>query len=492
MKIVIFNQDLRIIDNPALFYAQKQAEIDQQPILPIFIIDEGSRKIGGASRWFLHFALRQLEEDLQKQLNLKLLFFQGSCLKVISDISQHQPITEIYFNRLYEPFNVDLALQISSWAENKNIKVLQFDSYLLFDPKEIKNQSGGYFKVFTPFWKHCLKNWALVREPIENSQLFSLSNQNLLTKLQHLSDYQVLEIDNLKLLPNHPNWAISFAKIWYFDRQTILANFNKFLEEKLNKYKENRNFPAINGTSMLSPYLHFGLISVAEVINLVKKHHQQNMQNKAGTANFLSEIGWREFSHHLLYHFRDLPVENFRSQFDNFAWQNDLNLLQKWQQGKTGYPIVDAAMQELWQTGFMHGRSRMICGSFLIKDLLVDWRFGEQWFWDCLVDANLANNSASWQWVSGSGADGAPYFRIFNPILQSEKFDPEGNYIKKWLPQLRNIPAKFVHQPWQLSQEQLQKCGVELGKNYPHRIIIHQEAKERALEIYKTTVIKQS
>ena len=269
------------------------------------------------------------------------------------------------------------------------------------------------------------------------------------------------------------------------DKFICIKNFQHFLKYNLKNYNEIRNIPSKNATSKLSPYLHFGLISVNEIVDLVKKHHIKNPEDKAGTSQFLAEIVWREFSHHLLFHFPELPNQNFKKQFDNFEWENNPDLLKKWQKGQTGFPIVDAGMRELWQTGFMQNRVRMIVASFLIKDLFIDWRKGEEWFWDCLVDANLANNSASWQWVAGSGADAAPYFRIFNPVLQSERFDADGEYIKKYLPELKNLPKKFIHKPWELSAIELKKYGVELGKNYPQRIVLHEEARNKALELYK-------
>ena len=475
MKLVIFNQDLRISDNPALFFACQKATTDGQDILPIFIFDEvNKRKLGGASKWFLHFSLEGLQKNLQKILGLNLLFFKGDSLKILSKIITQNNVAEIYFNKLYEPDNRELENKIKHLAQTKNIKIFDFKSYLIFDPNEIKNQSGSYFKVFTPFWKKCLTRWELDQQPLEIPTFLS---KNLHSKM---GDLNILE-----LLPKNPNWATSFENLWDFDQEVILKNFKNFLKNNLKEYKENRDFPAHEATSKISAYLHFGLVSITEIVQLTKDHNRKNLEQKTGTAHFLSEIGWREFSHYLLYHFPTLATENFKTKFNNFPWQNNSKLLKNWQEGKTGYPIIDAAMQELWQTGFMQNRARMVVASFLIKHLLIDWKMGEKWFWDCLVDANLANNVGGWQWVAGCGADAAPYFRIFNPTIQGQKFDPKGEYVKKYLPQLKNIPSKFIHQPWKLSDLELEKYGVKLGKNYPHRIVIHEEARVVALAIYK-------
>jgi deoxyribodipyrimidine photo-lyase len=480
-KLVIFNQDLRIYDNPALFCACQKSQEDSQKIIPIFIWDEENhRPLGGASKWFLKYSLRELQKTLKEKLGLNLQIFKGDTIETLKKFCGQNKISEVYFNNLYEQNSIDLQNKIKKFSNQNNITVFNFSSYLLFEPKEIKNQQGSYFKVFTPFWKHCLKSWHLVRKPLNTADckfypVFCPSENQ----------------DNLDNFSKN-NWGKKFENIWEFDRKIILSNFQKFLKNHLRVYQENRNRPDLNQTSKLSPYLHFGLVSVAEIIDLVKKHYAKNPQDKNGVACFLNEIGWREFSHHLLYHFPNLPEKNFKKQFDNFTWVNNQAALTKWQKGQTGFPIVDAAMQELWQTGFMQNRCRMITASFLIKDLLINWRYGEKWFWDCLIDASLANNCSNWQWVAGSGADASPYFRIFNPILQGEKFDPLGDYVKKYLPQLKNIPKKFIHKPWKLSKKDLEKYGVVLGKNYPQRIVFHEEARKEALNIYKTLLVEKN
>ncbi len=498
---VLFNQDLRIIDNPALFAALKNS----QNILPIFILDEvNSRTLGGASKWFLHFALESLSKELKEKFNLKLIVKKGNSLEILEDIFLNEKIDAIYFNKLLEPYNIKLQNQIVKLAKASKIQSFFFKSQTLFDPSEIKNGAGEFYKVFTPFWKECLRNASKI-EPILDchallrkarndggwsSESSSPARSALATKQSNFptssparsalaTKQSSLEINELNLLPKI-NWDLGFKNHWQFCHKKLRENLINFLQNKLTNYKEARDFPALESTSKLSPYLHFGMISPREIFNLASKFPESK-----GKAHFLSELGWREFSHHLIFYFPNLDKENYNKKFDKFPWLEDKNFLKKWQKGQTGFPIVDAGMRELWATGWMHNRVRMIVASFLIKDLLIDWRQGEKWFWDCLFDANLANNAASWQWVAGCGFDAAPYFRIFNPILQGEKFDPEGIYVKKWIPELKNLPTKFIHKPFEMDEKQLKLCGVELGKNYPQPIVNHQNARDMAMMIYK-------
>jgi deoxyribodipyrimidine photo-lyase len=463
-SLVLFNQDLRIIDNPAFFNAAQNG----QNILPIFILDEiNQRPVGEASKWFLHHALQSLSDELEKNYSLKLITKKGDSLEILAEIFAKKNVENIYFNKQLEPASIELQNHIVKLAKKHEIAAHFFKSQTLFDPSEIKNGSGEFYKVFTPFWNECLKNSNKI-EKILNAP-----------KPQKLSFEGDIKNDDLDLLPKI-NWHKNFGKIWQFNHKKLRQNFINFLENKVDNYKQARDFPALESTSKLSPYLHFGMISVREVFNIAAQ-----FPASAGQKHFLSELGWREFSHHLLYHFPKLPTKNFREKFDKFPWFYDKEILQKWQKGETGYPIVDAGMKELWATGFMHNRVRMIVGSFLIKDLLIDWRIGEEWFWNCLVDADLANNASGWQWVAGSGCDAAPYFRIFNPTLQSERFDPEGNYIKKWLPQLKNLPKDLVHQPSKADAKTLKFFGIELGKNYPAPMVNHANARDMAMMIYK-------
>jgi deoxyribodipyrimidine photo-lyase len=321
-----------------------------------------------------------------------------------------------------------------------------------------------------------------ISKPLPDIRLNNKISQKL---LQYFNNYSH-NIDNLKLIPQS-NWHQKLLKYWVFKEDEILKNLENFIQLRITNYKKQRDFPAINATSKLSPYLHFGAISTRYIFNKVRNYQKiHNQIDNSDINHFLSEIGWREFSYNLLFNFKELPQKNFNAKFDKFPWYENKEILNKWQKGLTGYPIIDAGMRELWNTGWMHNRVRMIVGSFLVKDLLINWREGEKWFWDCLVDADIASNAASWQWISGSGADAAPYFRIFNPTLQSKKFDNDGNYIRKWLPELSKLSNKLIHEPSQANIFELKDANIELGKNYPAPIIDHKKARDMALMAFKS------
>ena len=456
--LVLFNQDLRVSDNPAFFYAMR----DHKNVVPLFILDDANRRpIGAASKWFLHHALESFSRELLEKFSLKLALKKGDSLAILREIFLSKKIEAIYFSRGVNQPELRLQEQIKKLAAENSIAVFDFKATTLFEPTEIKNGSGSYYKVFTAFWRHCLKNSDAILDPLPEPA--------------NGTRHSFLDIKNdvLDLLPKK-NWAEKFEII-------STSSLAVFLKNKIHEYKQARDVPALNGTSKLSPHLHFGLISPREIFHAAKK-----ISPSEGKTQFITELGWREFCHHLLFHFPELPTKSFRNEFEKFPWQKNDFLLQKWQNGQTGFPIVDAGMRELWKTGLMHNRVRMIVASFLVKDLLIDWREGEKWFWDCLIDADLASNVANWQWVAGSGADAAPFFRIFNPTLQGERFDAQGNYVKKWLPELAQLSQRFIHKPWEADENLLKSCGVELGKNYPTRIVDHAHARDLALMLFKS------
>lgn len=468
--VILFDCDLRTIDNPAFFHALK----NYQKILPIFILDKkNKRKLGGAAKWFLYNALESFSKRLQEKYSLKLILKKGDSLEILEEIFATKKIGAIYFNKLCEPYNIKLQENIKKLAEKKSVKVFDFKSQTLFDFYEIKTQVGNYFKVFTPFFNECKKNFGKIEKLLPEPQNLGISS------------FEEISSDDLKLL-SEKHWADKFTKNWVFDYKKIQKNLDNFCINKILNYKQARDFPSLEGTSKISPYLSFGMISPRQVFwqvqNFIIKQGKVSDEN---INQYLAELCWREFCHHLLFHFPQLPKESFKKEFDKFPWQENAELLKKWQKGKTGYPIVDAGMRELWATGTMHNRVRMIVASFLIKDLMIDWREGEEWFWDCLVDANLANNAANWQWVAGSGADAAPYFRIFNPTLQGERFDPNGDYVRKWICEIAKLPNKFIHQPWKADDKTLEYCKIELGKNYPKPLVDHGKARELALAVFK-------
>ena len=464
-----FRQDLRLSDNPALDSAAQY-----ETLIPIYILDEvnsGEFKMGAASKWWLHQSLTKLNESLDG----KLLVYQGNPHEILNKLIEEQEVSYVTWNRCYEPWRIDRDKEIKRNFEDKNVAIESFSASLLWEPWTISKDDGTPYRVFTPFYKKGCLNSEEPRLPAGKVDLSNLYSEDL------SSD----SITDLNLLPTI-KWYKSFEEEWNPGEIGAEQNLNSFLDSGLLNYKEGRNFPSQEFVSRLSPHLHFGEISPNEVWYRAKTKEGISGIEKS-LAHFHSELGWREFSYYLLYHFPDLPNKNFQEKFDIFPWQENEEFLALWQKGNTGYPIVDAGMRELWQTGYMHNRLRMIVGSFLVKNLLIDWRFGERWFWDCLVDADLASNSASWQWVAGSGADAAPYFRIFNPITQGLKFDPEGEYTKKYVPELRDLPNKYLFSPWEAPENILADAGIELGKNYPKPMVDLKLSRETALEAFATT-----
>jgi deoxyribodipyrimidine photo-lyase len=464
-----FRQDLRLSDNPALDSAAQY-----ETLIPIYILDEvnsGEFKMGAASKWWLHQSLTKLNESLDG----KLLVYQGNPHEILNKLIEEQEVSYVTWNRCYEPWRIDRDKEIKRNFEDKNVAVESFSASLLWEPWTISKDDGTPYRVFTPFYKKGCLNSEEPRLPAGKVDLSNLYSEDLSSG----------SIKDLNLLPTI-KWYKSFEEEWNPGEIGAEQNLNSFLDSGLLNYKEGRNFPSQEFVSRLSPHLHFGEISPNEVWYRAKTKEGISGIEKS-LAHFHSELGWREFSYYLLYHFPDLPNKNFQEKFDIFPWQENEEFLALWQKGNTGYPIVDAGMRELWQTGYMHNRLRMIVGSFLVKNLLIDWRFGERWFWDCLVDADLASNSASWQWVAGSGADAAPYFRIFNPITQGLKFDPEGEYTKKYVPELRDLPNKYLFSPWEAPENILAAAGIELGKNYPKPMVDLKLSRETALEAFATT-----
>ena len=448
-SIVWFRNDLRLGDNEALSYAVKQ----NYDILFLYVMDE-SMALGSASKWFLHQALSSLRDDLKKRYGATLVIKKGNPYDILQDLCRKYEIEAICYNRVYEPDAIRRDSKIKEDFKKQGLEVQSFNASLLFEPFAIKNLSGQYFKVFTPFWKKCLS---------EISSLSPVCGRPEKVQLLAISE----EMDDLKLLPIKPNWASDWEELYVVNEEKVHEKVQEFLDNHVDQYKELRDFPGKNATSQLSPYLHFGLISPKQIY--VKS---LMIAPSKGLDCFLSEVGWREFSYHLLYHFPQLPTHNFKEKFDGFIWDNNEENLKKWQKGQTGFALIDAGMRQLWQTGWMHNRVRMVVASFLIKNLLIDWRWGQEWFWDCLVDADLAANSASWQWVAGSGADAAPYFRIFNPVTQSEKFDSSGEYIRKWVPEIAHLSDKEIHFPKDRSQ-------------YVAPMIDLSSSRNRALQNYK-------
>ncbi len=466
-----FRQDLRITDNPSL---ETAAEFDA--VLPIYILDDGNSqefKMGSASRWWLYNSLQSLNESLDGKLSI----YNQNPKIVIQELLEKYEVKAVFWNRCYEPWRIDRDIDIKAYLDDKNIENKSFNSHLLWEPWNISKDDGTPYRVFTPYYKKGCLNAEEPRLPSKNIEIDTI-----------FYDQDSEQIDSLDLLPRI-NWYSQIQEVWKPGEDGAQKRLDQFLEEGLLDYKEGRNFPFKENVSRLSPHLHFGEISPNEVWYQAKtKESVPGIQKSL--EHFLSELGWREFSYYLLYHFPSLPKQNFQPKFNKFPWIKNESFLESWQKGETGYPIVDAGMRELWQTGYMHNRLRMVVGSFLVKNLLIDWREGEDWFWDCLVDADLASNSAGWQWVAGSGADAAPYFRIFNPVTQGLKFDPEGEYTKKYVPELELLPNKYLFNPWEAPKEILEKAGIELGKDYPEPIVDLKYSRELALEAFGKTKLE--
>ncbi len=454
--IIIWHRlDLRLADNPALLAACRLG----RPIIPVFIWapeEESPWEPGAASRWWLHQSLQSLG-DGYRALGSRLLIRRGATLSTLRALLQETGADAVFWNRRYEPCVIARDAKVKCHLRNDAVEVKSFNAALLNEPWKIHNKSGRPFQVFTPFWKHCLS----LEEPAG-----PLDAPN---RLQPPIRWpKSLALEELELEPRI-DWAGGLRSAWQPGEAGATENLKRFLKTAAKDYPTARDRPSVAGTSRLSPHLHFGEISPRQV------WHAAKTAGVARDSRYLTELGWREFSHHLLCHFPNTPDEPLRPEFARFRWRKEPDWLNRWQKGLTGYPIVDAGMRELWTTGWMHNRVRMIVGSFLVKDLLISWNEGARWFWDTLVDADLAQNTLGWQWTAGCGADAAPYFRIFNPVTQGEKFDPHGEYVRRWCPELAAVPDRWIHQPW--------ASGLKV--NYPERVVSHAIAREVALEEFK-------
>ncbi len=459
--LVWLRKDLRVQDNPALWHAcQNHANV-----LPIYIHDTQLSTFGAAQKWWLHHSLQALKQELG-EYGLSLGLYSGTSGDVLSGLIQAHAVGHVYWNHVYEPIFIKNDAVIKTELEGQNTICTQYNGSLLHDPSNVKTLSGGSFKVFTPFWKHCLQH---ITPPMDMT----------LAKKPPRGDVSCESLDDWGLLPKHPDWASKFSQYWTPGTRGAKKVFHRFLEESVAHYAEQRNHPGVDGTSQLSPHIHFGEISPWHIWHAVCCVPRQGL---SGPDVFLSQLGWREFSYHLLNHFPELAHKNFKSNLDSFPWQTDQALFEAWKKGQTGYPIIDAGMRQLWNAGTMHNRVRMIVASFLTKNLRIHWRQGAQWFMDTLLDADEANNSAGWQWVAGCGADAAPYFRIFNPILQSQKFDPDGVYIKRWVPELAHLSGPECHQPFGEKQPLFRQSH---RLDYPQPIVSLSETRDCALAIYK-------
>ncbi len=469
--IVWFRQDLRINDNAAL----SAAAATGLPVLPVYILDDdgpGAWKMGGASRWWLHHSLVALGSSLAC-LGAPLLLRHGASARTLCALARETGARAVLWNRCAEPYWQDQEAILRTQLAEAGIDSASFPGALLFDPDLVRSREGNPIKVFTPFWKACL---AAAQPAVPTPAPTVLRGLEVLPPGDALVDW--------RLLPTAPDWAGGLRTSWQPGEAGAQHRFETFLDRRLGAYGRLRNRPEPAATSQLSPHLHFGEISPRQVWHAVRLRMEMEPAACSGGESFLRELGWREFCQHVLIDQPEMPVLPLQRRFEKFAWVDDPAGLRAWQRGQTGYPIVDAGMRQLWQTGWMHNRVRMIVASFLVKDLLLPWQIGQQWFWDTLVDADLANNAGGWQWVAGCGTDAAPYFRIFNPVLQGEKFDPEGAYVRRWVPEIANLPNAWIHRPWQAPPLIAAEAGIRIGSTYPCPLVDHFEARKRALAAF--------
>ncbi|MCQ0033739.1 DNA photolyase family protein [Burkholderia glumae] len=475
--LVWFRDDLRVTDNPALARAAESG----RPLVCVYVFErDGTRPLGGAVRWWLDGALRSLDAKLAAQGG-GLVVLEGDERETIAALAGELGAGAVYWNRRYDGLARETDAALKRSLKEAGIEVESFNGALLHEPWEIRTGSGGAFQVFTAYWRAARAAGELPAPLAEPAKW-------RFHRLPEALARRATRIDALGLLPVRPDWAGGLREAWEPSEEGGLARLEAFLDKQIRGYGDARDRPDRPATSRLSPYLRFGQLSARQVW-----HAAQAAGREGGAAvaadieKFLSELGWREFNTSLLYHFPELPMRNYRDRFDAMPWRSDEAAFAAWCRGRTGYPLVDAGMRELWATGWMHNRVRMVTASFLIKHLLIDWRAGERWFWDTLVDADIANNSANWQWVAGSGADAAPYFRIFNPVMQGRKFDPDGAYVRRWVPELAGLPADAIHEPWRAKPVVLEAAGVVLGRTYPAPIVDHDAARKRALGALEAT-----
>jgi deoxyribodipyrimidine photo-lyase len=472
LSIVWFRLDLRLADNPALL-----AGLTRGAVLPVFIWEpeeESPWQPGAASQWWLHQSLTAISKSLE-ELGSRLIIRRGPTLEALSKLATETGASAVFWNRRYEPAVIARDRSVKESLRAAGLEATSFNGALLFEPWTVQNQIGKPYQVFTPFWKHCLKAQSAnlpLKPPrkIDGPQRWPSS----------------LIISELELEPKI-NWAAGLRAAWNPGEKGAQTQLKTFLSRALADYGEARDCPDIAGTSRLSPHLHFGEISARQIWHELDRwapEAKPGLRQSESTKRFRTELGWREFAHHLLFHFPGTPLEPLRPEFRKFPWNKSPERLARWQRGRTGYPIVDAGMRQLWATGWMHNRVRMVVASFLVKDLLLSWVEGARWFWDTLVDADLAQNTLGWQWSAGCGADAAPFFRIFNPVSQGEKFDSKGDYVRHWCPELSDVPHEWVHRPWQAPIELVPLAEVQYKDGYPEPIVKHELARDTALRAF--------
>jgi deoxyribodipyrimidine photo-lyase len=468
--ILWFRRDLRLADNPALQAALKL----EAPIIPLFVLEESAevRPLGGASLWWLDKSLAALEAQLGAR-GSRLTLRRGDAARILPALAAELGASSVLWNGLFDPGLAERDARLAEVLNAQGAEARRFNGAHLIQPEAVRTKTGGAFSVFTPFWRTARQ---LVAPGAPQPAPDALPAPAAWPTSDRLADWG--------LHPTAPDWSTGFAD-WAPGEAGARARLQTFVDGPLATYAIDRDRPDREGVSRLSPHLHFGEISPKACWRAAQAAAGRGAASEAQAEKFLAELGWREFNAAIAGRGRDLARENFDVKFDAFPWRHAPADLEAWRRGRTGYPMVDAGLRQLWATGWMHNRVRMVVASFLTKHLLIDWREGEAWFWDTLVDADHASNAGNWQWTAGSGADASPYFRIFNPMAQGEKFDPDGAYVRRWVPELSRLPAKVIHAPWTADRALLSACGVTLGLTYPHPIVDHDGARKRALDAYQ-------
>ncbi|MDE2345103.1 MAG: deoxyribodipyrimidine photo-lyase [Gammaproteobacteria bacterium] len=472
IAILWFRRDFRLADNAALQAALRHAET----VIPVYIHETGTGEPwppGAASRWWLHHSLAALDQCLRQKLS-RLVIRRGDVLEALQALIRETGAVQVHWNRLYEPHIATADMKIMSTLHAQGLVAESHAGTLLHEPAQLKTVMGQPYRVFTPFWK-AFQRTVTVTQPLPVPEALKPPGKWPAS----------LGLGELYLLPKL-GWAKQFADFWQPGEAGAHRQLRRFLKRALADYPQGRNFPGRTQVSYLSPHLHFGEVSPRQVWHAVCGYAAGESHLENGAGAYLRELGWREFAHHVLVHFPHTTTQPLYEKYRHFPWREHYqSLLKAWQQGRTGYPIVDAGMRELWASGWMHNRVRMLAASLLVKNLRVPWQEGSRWFWDTLVDADLANNTMGWQWSAGCGADAAPYFRVFNPVLQSRRFDPDGDYIRRWLPELRRVPEKYLHAPWEMSAAEQSQAGCIIGKDYPQPVIEFSASRREAIAAHK-------
>jgi deoxyribodipyrimidine photo-lyase len=463
--ILWFRNDLRLADHAALHAAIGTG----RPVLLVFILDDaapGAWRLGGASRWWLHHSLQALGQALSAQ-GAKLVLRRGDSVAIISDLAHQAGARDVFTGGLADPWSRQADQAAAEALDKHGTKLHRMRTTTLFNPDSVRTKAGGAYSVYTPFANACLD----LGGPKQTLPAPGTIPAAAPPRSDRLEDWH--------LLPTKPDWASGLRETWTPGEHGAMERAEAFLKHDLDSYAAARDRPADDGTSMLSPHLHFGEISPGQLWHLAHRY-----PNSKGREIFIRELLWREFCANLLWNNPGLPDTPLKPEFARMPWRDDRPGLIAWHKGRTGVPIVDAGMRQLWEIGWMHNRVRMIVASFLIKHLMIPWQDGEAWFWDTLVDADLASNAGNWQWVAGCGADAAPYFRIFNPVLQGRKFDPEGDYVRRFVPELAKMEARHIHAPWEAPRDVLARASVTLGRTYPEPIVDLAAGRARALDAY--------